>query len=1160
MNGFVHLHCHTEYSLLDGAIRLSDLCKRACEFGMKAISITDHGNLFGALDFYLKAKDAGLRPIIGCEVYVAPGHRRDRDARSATEAGYHLVLLAMNNEGYHNLIKLVSLGYLEGFYYKPRVDMELLHRYNHGLIALSACLKGEVPHALIKGDIKRAEEVARRYISIFPERFYLEVMANGLKEQEELNERLIDLSKRLSLPLVATNDCHYLNREDAYAHEILLCIQTNSRINDPKRMRFNTQELYFKSPQEMEREFSHLPQALENVEKIANRCSVEIELGKNHFPVYKVPKGSTLEEEFIRLAKEGLKKRLQTLSYEVDEEIYWRRLEEELEVICKKGFAGYFLIVQDFINWAKSQGIPVGPGRGSAAGALTAYALRITNLDPIRYNLLFERFLNVERESLPDIDVDFCYNRREEVIKYVTQKYGKENVAQITTFGTMKAKAAVKDVGRALGMSYQETDRIAKLIPEGPKVSIEKAIEKEKELQKLIEEDKKVRELIEISKKLEGLARHASTHAAGIVISDKPMMEYLPLYVGKRGEVVTQFDMKKVEKVGLIKFDFLGLKTLTVLNDAMELAKKNKKEVPPLDALPLNDKKTFELLCRGQTDGVFQLESSGMRSVLVDLKPSCFEDLIALLALYRPGPLESGMVMDFINRKHGRVEVEYPHPRLEPILKETYGVILYQEQVMRIASELANYSLGDGDILRRAMGKKIPEVMAQQRNKFLEGTRANGIPDNVANHIFDLMEKFAGYGFNKSHSAAYAMISYQTAYMKAHYPVEFMAALLTSEVNNTDKVIAHINACREMDIRVLRPDINKSMEYFSVEDDAIVFGLCGIKNVGLGAVKEIIKEREKNGPYRGVVDFCERLPSRKLTKRVVESLIKSGAFDGFGYSRRGMVEGLDKIFSHAQRREKHKRIGELSLFEAMGQGKGHPGTEINIPELSLPEWEEDVKLRFEKEALGFYITGHPLLKFQEKMKLLKVTSIKRCEDMPRGSEVKVAVIVTSKKEKVIKSGEKMAFCKVEDLSGISEMVIFPSLYAEIRAFLEGDMPLLCRVKTDIKEIENQEEGSSFKQLTLIAQEISPLKEATIESGDPYVLEINASMLGEESIKRLKDILKKYQGPNPFQVKIFLPEAICQLQLGAGFAILPGEALERELTEWKSTFQEKSHVH
>jgi len=1152
---FVHLHCHTEYSLLDGAIRIKDLCERANELGMKAVSITDHGNMFGCLEFYLTAKKFGLKPIIGCEVYVAPEHRTKKETRSIQEVGYHLVLLAKDNEGYHNLIKLVSLGYLEGFYYKPRIDFELLKKYNKGLIALSACLKGEVPSTLRKKGMDEAISVAKKYSSIFPGRFYLELMANGLEEQEILNEQLIELSKATGLPLVATNDCHYLYKDDAHAHDILLCIQTNSCYNDAKRMRFNTTELYFKSPQEMEQEFFNIPQSLENAVKIASECDVEIELGEHHFPVYTPPHGRSLEEEFKRLAREGLKERLKQIRYPIDEKIYWDRLKQELDVICQKGFAGYFLIVQDFITWAKSKGIPVGPGRGSAAGSLVAYALKITNLDPIKYNLLFERFLNVERESLPDIDVDFCYNRREEVIKYVTKKYGKENVAQITTFGTMKAKAVIRDVGRALGLSFQETDKIAKLIPNDFKITIDKALEMEPELKKKMEEDVKIRELIEISKKLEGLARHASTHAAGIVISDKPMMEYLPLYLGKRGEIVTQYDMKMVEKVGLIKFDFLGLKTLTVLSDAVSLAKKNNKEVVDLDEIPLDDKKTFELLCRGQTDGVFQLESSGMRNVLMELKPSCFEDLIALLALYRPGPLESGMVMDFINRKHGRVEVSYPHPRLEPILKETYGVILYQEQVMRIASELANYSLGDGDILRRAMGKKIPEVMAKQRTKFLEGAKANGIEENIANYIFDLMEKFAGYGFNKSHSAAYALISYQTAYMKAHYPVEFMAALLTSEVNNTDKVITHINACREMGIKVMRPDINKSLEFFSVEDDAILFGLCGIKNVGLGAVKEIIKEREKNGPFKSLWDFCHRVSLRKITKRVLEHLIKSGAFDGFGYSRRGMLEGLEKIVSRVQKKAKQRKktgISELSLLGAREFGARSEPDLNNIPELELEEWPEDIKLKYEKEALGFYVSGHPLLKYTNKIKLLNVKSIQECKNMESGSETHIAVIITSVKETITKNGEKMAFCQIEDLSGIGEMILFPALYAKIKEHTQGDLPLLCKVKVDVKEIENnlEEEEDVFKKVSFVCSDLCLLKDAEIDEEKPYVIEVDRMLLNEESIQKLKQILKKYPGPNPVHLKIFFDDSICHLQLGPEFGIVLNEDFDKDIAQWK----------
>lgn len=1155
---FVHLHCHTEYSLLDGAIKVKDLCERANELGINSVSITDHGNMFGCLEFYLTAKKFGLKPIIGCEVYVAPEHRTKKEGR-ASEIGYHLVLLAKDNEGYHNLIKLVSYGYLEGFYYKPRIDVELLEKYNKGLIALSACLKGVVPFVLLKEGMDKAISVAKKYSSIFQDRFYLELMANGLEEQKRLNDQLIELSKVTKLPLVATNDCHYLYKEDAHAHDVLLCIQTNSCYNDAKRMRFNTTQLYFKSPEEMNREFSHIPEALENTVKIARECNVEIELGRHHFPVYTPQGDCSLEDEFKRLAREGLKQRLKEISYPIDEEKYWERLEFEIDVICKKGFPGYFLIVQDFITWAKSNDIPVGPGRGSAAGSLVAYALNITNLDPIKYNLLFERFLNVERESLPDIDVDFCYNRREEVIKYVTKKYGKQNVAQITTFGTMKARAVIRDVGRALGLSFQETDKIAKLIPTDFKITIDKALEMEPMLQEKIEKDPRVRELIEISKRLEGLARHASTHAAGIVISDKPMVEYLPLYLGKKGEVVTQYDMKMVEKVGLIKFDFLGLKTLTVLSDAVKLAKKNNKQVPDLNKIPLDDKKTFELLCKGETDGVFQLESSGMRKVLVELKPSCFEDLIALLALYRPGPLDSGMVDDFINRKHGREKITYPHPKLEPILKETYGVILYQEQVMRIASELANYSLGDGDILRRAMGKKIPEVMAKQREKFLKGTRENGIDDKISNHIFDLMEKFAGYGFNKSHSAAYALISYQTAYMKAHYPVEFMAALLTSEVNNTDKVIVHINACRDMGIKVMRPDINESLEFFSVKGEAILFGLCGIKNVGIGAVREIIKERTKNGTFKSIWDFCDRVSQRRITKRVLEHLIKSGAFDGFGYSRRGMMEGLDKLVSRSQKKMRQRKrpgISELSLLGAKEFGKNVGDSQVNnIPELELEEWPEDIRLKYEKEALGFYVSGHPLLKYKEKIKLLKASTIQECKHMLNGSKTRICVIITSVKETVTKNGEKMAFCQIEDLSGIGEMVLFPSLYAKISQYTTGDTPLLCEVRVDIKEIETtgseEQQENVYKKVSFMCMDLCPLNDVNLSQEDiPYIIEVDSKFLNNKKIEELRQILKDYPGENLVYLKIKFPDIVCDLQLGHGFGILLSEEFEKEIHKWK----------
>ncbi|MFP4657608.1 MAG: DNA polymerase III subunit alpha, partial [Desulfonatronovibrionaceae bacterium] len=1012
MSGFVHLHCHTEFSLLDGAIRINDLCAASVDYGMPAAAITDHGNLFGGLIFYTAAKEYGLKPLVGCEVYVSPGSCTEK-----SPVRYHLVLLARNLVGYKNLIKIVSHGWLQGFYYKPRVDKEVLKRHSEGIIALSACLQGEVQYFLNRGDYSAGLEAAGQYAQIFPGRFYLEMQANGIPEQEEVNHQLRRMALQKKIPLVATNDCHYLRREDVEAHDVLLCIQTNSRVDDSNRMRFNTDELYFKSPEEMEKEFSDCPEALENVAAIVNDCSLELELGRHHFPVYEVPKGRTLEEEFIRLSKQGLAERISELPYEVDEDVYWQRLDKELEVICDKGFPAYFLIVQDFINWAKDRGIPVGPGRGSAAGCLVAYSLRITNLDPIRYSLLFERFLNAERESMPDIDVDFCYNRREEVIRYVTEKYGKKSVAQITTFGTMKSKAAVRDVGRALGLKLTLVDKIAKLIPDDPKITIDKALEKENELRKLAEEES-ISRLINISRRLEGLARHASTHAAGIVISDKAMQEYLPLYRGKKGEVVTQYDMKRVEKVGLIKFDFLGLKTLTVISDTLELARRGGKTVPDIDTLPLEDPDTFALLARGQTDGVFQLESSGMRNVLTDLKPNCFEDIIALLALYRPGPLESGMVTDFIRRKHGEIPVKYPHPDLEEVLKETYGVILYQEQVMKIASVLAGYSLGDGDILRRAMGKKDPAAMAKQRSKFLQGARERGVDEETAEYIFDLVEKFAGYGFNKSHSAAYALVSYQTAYLKAHFPVEFMAALITSEVNNTDKVIAHINACREMDITVLAPCVNHSEHDFSVEGGCLRFGLSGIKNVGRGAVETIVRERKKNGPYTSLLDFCERVDMRKVTKRVVEMLIKSGAMDCFDCSRRALLAGMDMVVSRAQSMAKSKCQGQVSLFSLMNEiAVKHPGLGIKSEHADMEEFADADRLRMEKETLGIFLSGHPLLPFHRDIKRMSLNQIQECREMSGGGEVELGVLVTAVKEHINKKGEKMAFCQIEDLTG-----------------------------------------------------------------------------------------------------------------------------------------------
>ncbi len=1150
MSDFVHLHCHTEYSLLDGAIRLKDLCRKAKDFGMPAVAITDHGNMFGALTFYMTAKDAGLKPIIGCEVYVAPGSRTQKTAKSSGEAGHHLVLLAKDLTGYRNLVRMVSKGYIEGFHYKPRVDKELLKQHGEGLIALSACLAGEVPRTLMNEGLEAGVERAREYASLFPGNFYLELQDNKLVEQYRVNDLLLETAKRTGLPLVATNDCHYLSADDYEAHDLLLCIQTATTVDTPRRMHFETRELYFKAPEEMEAAFAHCPAAIENTQRIAEACNLELELGKHHFPAYALAEGMTIETEFQKLAREGLKKRLAQITYEVDGPAYWERLEYELEVIAKMGFQAYFLIVQDFINWAKDNGIPVGPGRGSAAGSLVAWALRITNLDPIPYNLLFERFLNVERVSMPDIDVDFCERRRTEVIRYVSEKYGEDSVAQITTFGTMKAKAVVRDVGRALGMSFGETDKIAKLIPDELKMTIAKALEKEPEIQILANGDARIKKLLDVSRRLEGLCRHASTHAAGVVISDKPMTEYLPLYKGKKGETVTQFDMKRVEKVGLIKFDFLGLRNMTVIEDCLELIRGQGKKAPDLDTLALTDQKAYETFSRGDTDGVFQVESSGMRKYLRMLKPNCFEDIIAMLALYRPGPLGSGMVEEFIMRKHGEVKVEYPHPLLEDCLRPTYGVIVYQEQVMNIAQVLAGYSLGEGDLLRRAMGKKNAAEMAAQRQRFLEGARAKDIPEKQANDIFDLMEKFAEYGFNKSHSAAYALISYFTAYLKAHFPVEFMAALISSEQENQDKVFKYINACREMGLTVLKPDINVSQLRFSIIEGNIIFGLGGIKNVGEEAIREIIAERETNGPYLDLVDFCARVNLRKCTKRVIEYLITSGGMDHFGPTRAGLLASLDKAVSHGQAKAKSEASGMISMLGMLGGG----GAETKVPgprleELSTPEWPDEEKLRLEKEALGFFLSSHPLLAFQRDLRRLHVTPLDECREMANGSQVKTALIVTAVKEYITKKGDKMAFCGIEDLSAIGEMTILPQVYALVKHLLGNDQPLLVVAKIDNKDQGDGDDGP--RAVKILAESMTLLTESVSQAAAPVLVPLSPQDPGVDDLEGLKAILARYPGHVPVKVQVRLDQCLCSLTLGEIFKVQPGPDFWKEIEAWQA---------
>ncbi|EFL50100.1 DNA polymerase III, alpha subunit [Solidesulfovibrio fructosivorans JJ]] len=1148
MSDFVHLHCHTEYSLLDGAIRIGDLVKTAKGFGCPAAAITDHGNLHGALMFYDYAKKADLKPIIGCEVYVAKEDRRKKDARSPRDAGYHLVLLAKDMTGYHNLLKLVSKGHLEGFHYKPRVDKELLGQYGEGLIALSACLKGEINQKLLRESRDAAVATAREYAALFPDRFYLEIQDNGIPEQTTVNNFLIELSDDLKLPLVATNDCHYLHADDAEAHDILLCIQTAACVDDVKRMRFTSNDLYYRSPEEMAEAFKDVPQALANTCEIADRIDVKLDFDGYHFPVYKAPPGKSLDDVMSDMAREGLKKRLAKMP-EADPKQYWERLELELGVITKMGFPGYFLIVQDFINWAKDHDIPVGPGRGSAAGSLVAYSLRITNLDPMPYDLFFERFLNIERVSMPDIDVDFCERRRHEVIRYVTEHYGADAVAQITTFGTMKAKGVVRDVGRALGMTFGETDRIAKLIPEDLKMTIDKALELEPELKTLVRTDPRIAHLIDISRRLEGLARHASTHAAGVVVSDKAMTEYVPLYKGKNNETVTQWDMKRVEKSGLVKFDFLGLKTITVIDDALKIIREMGEEPPDFETLPMTDPATYELFARGDTDGIFQVESQGMRKYLRMLKPNCFEDLIAMLALYRPGPLGSGMVELFIRRKHGLDPVEYPHPLLEETLRSTYGVIVYQEQVMKIAQVLANYSLGGGDLLRRAMGKKNAEEMSRQRGIFVEGCAQNKIDAKKANEIFDLMEKFAEYGFNKSHSAAYAQISYQTAYLKAHYPVAFMAALMTSDMENQDKLLQYIAACRAGDIELCPPDVNAGLPHFSVKDNKILYGLAAVKNIGRDAVLEIAAEREKDGPFSSLLDLTSRVNMRKVTKRVIEYLIKCGACDGFGCTRAGLFAGLDQAAAVGQRRAAEKSEGRLSLMELVpDKPKPTVGLGLSCPEAELPEWLHEEMMAYEKEALGFYLTSHPLLAYERDLRSMRVTTLSQCAGLEPGVEVKVPCICVTTKEIITKKGQKMAFCKLEDhLGGEAEVVVFSDCYALCRENLAADAPLFITAKIGQTE---QTEGEAKPLIKLQAVRIDPLSKIIGGSDEPVEIFVACPEEKPVPLDPLGDILRRYPGQCSVHLVLSLPKAVCRLRLGPGYGVRRCPELRRELDDFE----------
>lgn len=1110
MSQFVHLHVHTQYSLLDGAIRLKDLFETARSFDMPAVTITDHGNMFGALEFYDMAKKYGIKAIIGCEAYVAPRSRHDRGGKlegdgngEDNDRSHHLVLLARDLTGYQNLMKLVSLGYIEGFYYKPRIDREILRQHSEGLIGLSACLKGEIPSYILKNQEDVARRTAREYAEIFgPDNFYLEVQSNGIPEQTIVNEGLIRLARELSLPLVATNDCHYLHRSDARAHEILLCIQTGKTILDEKRFKFQTDHLYFKSPEEMVKDFAYIPEAIENTIAIAERCNLKLNLGTYHFPVFPLDPGESVDDRFEKEAREGYVHRMEALerkrgplSAEARKE-YDERLEYELQIIKQMGFAAYFLIVSDFITYAKDHGVPVGPGRGSAAGSLIAYVLRITELDPIEHGLIFERFLNVERISMPDIDVDFCVNGRDKVYEYVSNKYGKDRVSQIATFGTMQARAVIRDVGRALAMPYNDVDKLAKLIPPTLGIDLNRALQLEPRLTDLQRENPQVRELFEIALCLEGLTRHASTHAAGVVMADRPIVDYMPLYVGQEGEIVSQYSMKYVEKAGLIKFDFLGLRNLTVIDEAVRLIKDNHGIDLKMNELPLDDPDTFALLCRADTAGVFQLESSGMREILVRLRPENFADIVALVALYRPGPLESGMVETYIQGKHGEIEIKYDLEILRPILEPTYGVILYQEQVMKIASALANYSLGEADILRRAMGKKIAELMNAQRERFVKGAVENGIESAKANHIFDLMAKFAEYGFNKSHSAAYALVAYQTAYLKSHYPVEFMAALMNSFLSSSDQIVKLINACNTMGIRILPPDVNESGRAFQVVGKMIRFGLGAVKNVGETAIEVILKSREE-GEFKSVYDFCERVDSQKVNRRVLEQFIRCGAFDSVHPVRAQVMAGLDEALERAASVQRDKQAGQMSLFDMLRSQK-----KLAAPVLpDIPEWDSRTRLQFEKESIGFYISGHPLDFYQAQVSSLCTVDTQTVKEKKDGSEVVVCGLFSIIKELTTKRGDRMGFLTLEDREGTIEVVAFAEPFAEARELLGGDEPLVLWGKVQHDE----------KSTKIIANHIMSIEEARLQSVEAVHIRLDALKVDRDGFSRLRHLLMSHPG-------------------------------------------------
>ncbi len=1131
---FVHLHNHTDYSILDGAIKVDKLVKKAMSLGMDAVAITDHGNMFGAIDFYQAARKAGIKPIIGEEFYMAPGPRtvKESSRSNGDDKSYHLILLAKNNTGYQNLMKLSSIGYTEGFYYKPRIDFDVLEKYHEGLVCSSACLGGQIPSLILKGKVREARELAGRFKEIFgKDNFYLELQYHGIKEQETANRELVKIGEEMDIPLIATNDAHYVDKDDARSHEVLLCVQTGKLMKDTDRMKFPSDEFYLKSYDEMKALFKDYPDAIFNTRKIAEMAELELDLGKPILPNFEVPDGFNLDTYLRHLVMEGAQARY---SAHVPDEVR-KRIDYELTVITKMRFSGYFLIVWDVIKHARSKGIPVGPGRGSAAGSMVSYCLGITALDPLRYDLLFERFLNPERNEMPDMDLDFCADRRDEVIDYVRARYGDDHVSQIITFNKMKAKAVIKDVARAMDIPFQRANEISKLIEEK---ELQETLAKSKEFQALYKDREMGKELIDTSLKLEGLNRSAGRHAAGIVISRGPLTDYVPLYMDKDGVVSSQFEKNALEKAGLVKMDFLGLKNLTIIDKCLKLIQKTAGVDLDIETIPLDDKETYRLLQKADTKGVFQLESGGMQTLLRRLGPTCFEDIIAIVALFRPGPLNSGMADDFIKRKRNPKLVEYPHKTLEPVLKDTLGVVVYQEQVMRISQIIAGFTMPQADELRKAMGKKKIDIINALEEKFLKGAQKNGIDKNLAENLYDMIKKFGEYGFNKSHSAAYALVAYQTAYLKAHYPLQYMTSLLSAQPDRQDDVIQYINDCRANGIDVLPPSVNKSDYDFTIEGKTIRFGLSAIKGVGSKAIESIVAARQRAGTFRSLKDFLENIDSLTVNKGVLESLIKAGAMDGLHENRAQLFASIDILLEAGRRLQEDRASGQGNLFGGEPSAAAAAGVHVDL--LAIPEWQDKEKLAHEKEVLGLYLSGHPLEKYRKEIGLFSTVSLSSLGQDHNGKTVSIVGILTNLQVKrAQKTGKRYALAELEDMDSSVEVIIFEKVLSRHEQLIMSGSPLM---------VTGTIEAESDTLMKLIATAVKSLKEVRQESISALHIRLDAIGVDDDILKSMEAIFTRHKGDCPIFFHVNAREGEKIIKAHATFNVKPTDGLVKDLSQ------------